>query len=78
MDNLFVALIVLAWLGLSAFLWLVFISITEGRKNTRARQKLLQDIGGAIKHSQPAWEQIVEMAESDGLGAKQGFRTRTS
>jgi hypothetical protein len=70
MDKLLVAFLLLAWVVLSAFLSWVLLSITEERKNTRARQKLLQDIGGAIKHSQPAWEQLVEMAETDGLGAK--------
>lgn len=46
--------------------------------NTRVRQKLLQDIGDAIKHSQPAWEQIVEIAESDGLGAKAAYELTRS
>jgi hypothetical protein len=63
-----VLLLAVAWLIAS-----IWEEYQKESRQSRRKQELLQDVVAAVTHSQPTWEQILDMAESAGMGARDTY-----
>lgn len=61
------------WLFASGFLSWALISFLEGRQNRSSLEEFTQDLVAAIKHSQPNWGQVLDIAETSQVNVKSAY-----
>jgi hypothetical protein len=62
-------------LVLSVSVLLIWFGMSSETREKKNRELFSQDLAAAVKHSQPTWEQVLDMAELNGVSSKTAYDT---